>query len=82
MDTIVFELGALVFGLTEVFKKFLPKEHKKQLTPLLALLFGASLNIYLHGYSPEHLTLGLAIGLSAAGLYRMGEQVMSQKTNP
>lgn len=66
----LFELGAIIFGLTEVFKEFVPKEYRKKVTPLISLIIGSGANIYLHGYTPENVVYGLALGLAASGLYK------------
>ncbi len=66
----LFELGAIIFGLTEVTKEFIPSAYRKKLTPLVALIIGGGANVYLHGYSPENVIYGLALGLAASGLYK------------
>jgi|TARA_Y100000310_G_scaffold118355_1_gene117238 uncharacterized membrane protein YedE/YeeE len=73
MESLV-ELGALVFGLTEVLKGFCPEKHRKVVAPLLAVVLGGLANVYLLGYSPEALVLGLTYGLAAAGLYNVAKK--------
>ena len=63
------ELGALVFGVTEMLKSLVPAKYSAWGIPLLAVLIGAAANVYLKGYSPELVVEGLVLGLSATGLY-------------
>jgi hypothetical protein len=72
------ELGALTVGLTEVLKNLIPDKHKARLTPLLAVVLGGVANVYLNAWStePEIVLYGLALGLSATGLYRAGEKLL------
>lgn len=75
-DQQLLELGAIVFGLTEVIKTLLPKEYQRALAPLISVLLGAIGNIYLNGYSPENLVFGLAMGLAATGLYKAARNTL------
>lgn len=75
-ETHLFELAAIVFGLTEIFKEFIPRKFRRKATPLLAILLGGLGNIYLMGYSPQNLVYGLALGLAASGLYKAARNVM------
>ncbi len=69
-DNRFFELGAIIFGLTEVIKELLPAKLRAKLTPLIAIAIGGSANVYLNGYSPENVIYGLALGLAASGMYK------------
>ncbi len=64
------ELGALVFGLTEVLKGLCPDKYKSKIMPLVAVLIGGAANVYLLGYAPEILLQGFMWGLVASGLYK------------
>jgi len=64
------ELGALVFGVTEVIKRSLPESWQSKVAPVLAVVLGAVFNVYLMGYSPEIVAQGLMYGLAATGLYK------------
>ncbi len=69
-DNRFFELGAIIFGLTEVIKEFIPAKIRSKVTPLIAILIGGGANVYLNGYSPENVIYGLALGLAASGMYK------------
>lgn len=80
METVeLIQLGAVVVGATEVVKKlleaipFLSMKVCDALVPLVAVLIGGGVNIYLVGYSPENLIVGLILGLSASGLYKVAK---------
>ena len=62
-------MNAAVLGLTQVLKKLIPEKYASKLTPLLAVFVGAGANVYLVGYSPENLFVGVVFGLMASGLY-------------
>jgi hypothetical protein len=64
------ELGALVFGITEVLKGLCPEKYVSKVMPLVAVLIGGAANVYLLGYSPEILLAGFMFGLAATGLYK------------
>jgi hypothetical protein len=67
----LFEVGALVLGVTETIKRALPSDWSDKLAPVLAVLLGAVFNVYLLGYSPEVVAQGLMFGLTATGLYKV-----------
>lgn len=69
-DDHFFELGAIIFGLTEVFKEFIPKKFRSKVTPVIAIAIGGGANVYLNGYTPENVIYGLALGLAASGMYK------------
>jgi hypothetical protein len=75
-NTQFFELGAVVFGLTEVVKGLLPEKYKASVAPLCAVLLGAGMNVYLNGYSEENVVYGLTLGLAATGLYKAVKSTM------
>ena len=66
----LFEVGALVWGVTEAIKRSLPEGWGKKAAPVLAILLGAAFNVYLMGYSPEIVAQGLMYGLAATGIYK------------
>lgn len=73
----LFQLGAVVFGLTEIIKNFMPdKPWRKKITPVIAIVIGGGMNILLNGYTPENLVYGLALGLAATGLYKAAQNTM------
>lgn len=67
----IIEMGALVFGLTEVLKALVPVKYRDRVAPTLAVLTGALSYTYMYGYSPENVTYGLVLGLAASGLYKI-----------
>ena len=69
----VLQVGAIVLGLTQVFKGFVPEKYSAKFTPLLAIILGALTNVYLAGYSPEIVMQGLVFGLSSTGLYKVAK---------
>lgn len=71
METL-FELGAIIIGLTEMLKQLVPDRYRAKLMPLVSVLMGATANSYLNGWSsePEIILYGLALGLTATGLYK------------
>lgn len=73
------ELGAIVFGLTEIFKEFVPQKYRAKITPLIAVILGGGANVYLLGYSPENLLYGLALGLAATGMYKAVKNTITGK---
>lgn len=58
-------LVALVIGLTQVFKGFLPDKF----VPLLSLVLGVSLSLVVFGLGVGGILTGVMVGLSASGLY-------------
>lgn len=75
-NTQFFELGAVVFGLTEVVKGLLPAAYRANVAPLCAVLLGAGMNVYLNGYSEENVVYGLTLGLATTGLYKAVKSTM------
>jgi hypothetical protein len=68
----IVEVGALVLGLTQVLKGFIPENLRNTLTPVVAVLLGAFANCYVVGnYEPATVTTGLMYGLTVAGLYKV-----------
>ena len=73
----LFELGAIVFGLTEVIKVFIPKKYRSRIAPVISLMLGGVGNVYLNGYTPENVMYGLALGLAASGLYKAAQDTFA-----
>jgi len=69
MDQLI-EVGLVVTGLTQVLKPLLPEKYYAATAPLMAVVLGGLVNVYLLGYSPEVILEGLAYGLAATGLYK------------
>lgn len=67
----ILESGILIFGLTEVIKRLLPKPWWKKIAPLTAVIIGSILHVYYYGYSPENVIYGAILGLSATGIYKI-----------
>lgn len=73
----MFELGALVVGLTAVAKKV---KCPSYLLPLVAVILGVGLNMYMKmSYAPEVVLAGLAVGLTATGLYAVTKEELLKK---
>ncbi len=79
-NTEFFELGAVVFGLTEVVKALIPEKYRMNIAPLVAVLLGAGMNVYLNGYSEENVVYGLTLGLAATGLYKVVRNTVQPRT--
>jgi hypothetical protein len=74
----ILELGGVIFGLTEMIKRLLPEKLQSKLAPLVAVLVGGGMNVYMYGYSAENVVYGLMLGLAASGLYGAGKDVLKK----
>ncbi len=71
---VLLEVGALVIGLTAMVKSMLP-ERFHNFMPLVAVLIGIGVNWYSVGmYDPYIMLEGAMYGLTATGLYKVGEE--------
>ena len=65
-------MTAAVLGIVQAFKiAGLPAKY----SPIVAILVGAIMYVAVAGISPEHVVIGVVIGLSAVGLYESGSRV-------
>ena len=64
------ESGALIIGVVEILKEFVPYKVRDKVAPLLAILLGGVFYVYLIGYSEENVLTGLMYGLASTGAYK------------
>lgn len=73
------ELLGVVMGVTAMIKQFIPEAHRALFCPLAAVLVGMGIFTYQWLELAYPLVEGLALGLTAAGLYKEGKNVVPSK---
>jgi len=68
----IVEVSALILGLTQIFKGFIPESWRDRVMPVIAVLLGVFANCYIVGdYASMTVTNGLVYGLMVTGLYKI-----------
>ena len=73
MDTSSIVELAVISGLTELVRRFVPKKKTDMVLPVFAVLFGVAVHLLLYEYSNMELVKGHVLGLSATGLYKVSK---------
>jgi len=74
MEITLAVLVALTIGLVEVIKRL--KLLQERFLPAVSLIMGSILYVSLNGISVRTIVLGIAIGLSASGLFDIGKKTI------
>ena len=75
METVT--LAAVLVALVELIKDLMPSAYRKY-TPALAVVVGVVLNVYyFSSYEVSVVLGGLVLGLTATGLYKAADKVLS-----
>lgn len=81
-DYLVLVIVGICLCIGYAVKHFIPSDKINKFIPLIVLLLGVALNIWInHAISPDILLGGMVSGLASTGMHQLFKQFIEKKTN-